>query len=73
MPAVNADFHPLGLLGKITAKPCLIEPFRNPPNKIELQTGIQKLFTPRLSSFFMNGAQASILKERNPNGLFINS
>ncbi|MCP4649578.1 MAG: hypothetical protein GY853_05805, partial [PVC group bacterium] len=47
VPAISADFHPLGLLGKIAAKPCLIEPFRNPPSKIEFQTGIQKLFTLR--------------------------
>ncbi|MEK8021502.1 MAG: hypothetical protein VSS75_031890 [Candidatus Parabeggiatoa sp.] len=47
VPAPGADFHPLGLLGKIAAKPCLIEPFRNPPSKIELQTCVQKLLTLR--------------------------
>jgi len=47
VPAPGADFQPLGLLGRIAAKPCLIEPFRNPPSKIEFQTGVQKLFTLR--------------------------
>jgi hypothetical protein len=47
VPTPGADFQPLGLLGRIAAKPCLIEPFRNPPSKIGVQTGIQKLFTLR--------------------------
>jgi hypothetical protein len=43
VPAPGADFQPLGLLGRIAAKPCLIEPFRSPPSRIELQTCVQKL------------------------------
>ncbi len=34
VPAPNANFQTLGLLGKIAASPCLIEPFRNQPSKI---------------------------------------
>ncbi len=47
IPAPDADFQTLGLLGKIAARPCIIEPFRNQPTKIEIQTCLQKLFTLR--------------------------
>ncbi len=43
------------LLSKIAAKPCLIEPFRNQPSKIDIQTGLQKLFT--LRSELLNKAK----------------
>jgi len=46
-PHATADFHTLGLLGKIAAHPSLIEPFRKPPTKIEFQICLQKLFTLR--------------------------
>jgi len=47
VPKPNAEFQTLGLLGKIAAHPCLIEPFRNQPSQIEIQTCLQKLFTLR--------------------------
>ncbi|MDM8558432.1 hypothetical protein [Candidatus Parabeggiatoa sp. HSG14] len=34
-------------MGKIASHPCLLEPFRSPPTKIEIQTCLQKLFTLR--------------------------
>ena len=46
-PHATADFHTLGLLGKIAAHPSLLEPFRKPPTKIEFQICLQKLFTLR--------------------------
>jgi hypothetical protein len=36
VPAPSADLQRLGLLGKIAADPCLIEPFRN-------QDGVQRI------------------------------
>jgi len=46
-PFATANFQTLGLLGKIAVHHCLLEPFRNPPTKIEIQTCLQKLFTLR--------------------------
>ncbi len=40
---------------------------------VSLSVTVNDELNTRLSSFFMKVAQASILKERNPNGLFINS
>ncbi len=59
VPAPDADFKKLGLLGKIATKPCLIEPFRNQPTKIEVQSCLLKLFT--LRSEIIN--QAGRVKE----------
>jgi hypothetical protein len=47
VPAPDADFQRLGLLGKIATKACLIEPFRNQPTKMEVQSCLLKLFTLR--------------------------
>ncbi len=47
VPSPNAQFQSLGLLGKIAAHPCLIEPFRKQPTQLEIQTCLQKLFTLR--------------------------
>jgi hypothetical protein len=47
VPAQNADFQTLGLLGRIAAKPCLLEFFRNSPSQLDIQTCLQKLFTLR--------------------------
>jgi len=46
-PASTAHFFPLGLLGKIVIRPCLIELFRLPATHIEVQTSLHKLFTQR--------------------------
>ena len=35
---------PLGLLGKVAQTSCLIEPFRNPPSEIEIQSCLLKLY-----------------------------
>jgi hypothetical protein len=41
-PTVNPET--LGILGKIAATPCLIEPFRNQPTATEARNCLQKLF-----------------------------
>jgi len=33
VPAPDANFQTLGLLGQIAARPCIIEPYRNQPMK----------------------------------------
>jgi Domain of unknown function (DUF4351) len=38
------DREPLGLLGKIAATPCLLEPFRNPPSTTDVRNCLLKLF-----------------------------
>ncbi len=46
VPASQADVDPssLGLLGRMAATPCLIEPFRNPPTATEVRNCLLKLF-----------------------------
>jgi hypothetical protein len=45
-PSAQSTFKPtdLGLLGKIAATPCLIEPFRNQPTSTEVKNCLLKLF-----------------------------
>jgi hypothetical protein len=40
----NTDSTELGLLGRLAAAPCLIEPFRNPPDRTEVRNCLLKLF-----------------------------
>ena len=44
-PATQPGIAPstLGLLGKLAATPCLIEPFRNPPSDAEVKNCLLKL------------------------------
>ena len=43
-PAPNASLQPdLGLLSRIAATPCLLEPFRNAPKRQEVRTCLLKL------------------------------
>ncbi len=37
----------LGLLGRLTTRPCLIELFRNPPSPVERESGYLKLYSVR--------------------------
>ena len=62
VPSPNAQFQSLGLLGKIAAHPCLIEPFRKQPTQLEIQTCLQKLFT--LRTELLNKAERN--KEQEP-------
>jgi len=43
-PKSELDQSELGLLGKMVERPCLIEPFRNPPSLSELESCLLKLF-----------------------------
>ena len=43
-PQPTSDQETLGLLGKIAATPCLIEPFRNQPTPTEVRNCLLKLF-----------------------------
>ena len=67
VPAPDADFQKLGLLGKIAAKPCLIEPFRNQPTKIEVQSCLLKLFT--LRNELINQAERANKSEKKKQSL----
>jgi hypothetical protein len=44
LPEKAADREKLGLLGRIAAKTCLIEPYRNPPAHVEIRTCQMRLF-----------------------------
>ncbi|NET90149.1 MAG: hypothetical protein F6K45_18980 [Kamptonema sp. SIO1D9] len=41
----NAQAEMLGLLGKIAANACLLEPFRNPPTPVEVRNCLLKLYS----------------------------
>jgi hypothetical protein len=43
-PQPRADLRQLGLLGRMAASSCLIEPFRNPPSRSEVRNCLLKLF-----------------------------
>ena len=43
-PAPESDPYPLGVLGRMVAQSCLLEPFRNPANPAEINACLQKLF-----------------------------
>ncbi len=47
-PTPPADLSFLGLLGRFTTRPCLIEPFRHSPRWIELASCLLKLYSIRL-------------------------
>ena len=63
VPKPKADFQRLGLLGKIATQPGIIEPFRNQPSKIEIQTCLQKLLT--LRSEILNKAKRENKSQRD--------
>ncbi len=44
-PSSQAKLEYLGLLGKMTASSCLLEPFRNQPSRTEVRNCILKLFS----------------------------
>lgn len=43
-PATPSAEFPLGLLGKMAANSCLLEPFRNPPTEVEIRSCLLKLY-----------------------------
>lgn len=45
-PSAQPAFEPqmLGILGRLAASPCLLEPFRNPPTPTEIRSCLLKLF-----------------------------
>ncbi|NJM00387.1 MAG: hypothetical protein HC924_17075 [Synechococcaceae cyanobacterium SM2_3_2] len=49
-PEIAPDTSILGLLGRLTAHPCLIEPFRNAPTASELESCLLKLYSIRIDS-----------------------
>jgi hypothetical protein len=49
-PGGGPDPSILGLLGRLTTHPCLIEPFRNAPTASELESCLLKLYSIRIDS-----------------------
>ncbi len=47
-PVASMDPSSLGLLGRLTTGPCLIEPFRNPLSEEEMESCLLKLYSIRI-------------------------